>query len=107
MHTGAYMASASDGFAEQDTARRRSSRHSRQIVHDALDVALGARPHLEAREMRLEVHRQRRAQIVEAGMHLAGRRRGSGRAPPRSLGSRPASGLISARYSAMASVSQP
>ena len=38
---------------------------------DALDVGLSAGPDLEARIVRLEVHRQRRAQVAEAGMHFA------------------------------------
>ena len=38
---------------------------------DAVDVGLRAGPDLEAGMMRLQVHRQRRAQVGEAGMHLA------------------------------------
>ncbi len=38
---------------------------------DALDIGLRARPHLELRVEGLEVHRQRRAQVVEARVHLA------------------------------------
>ncbi len=41
---------------------------------DAVDVGLRAGPDLEAGMVRLQVHRQRRAQIGKAGMHLAGDR---------------------------------
>ena len=56
--------------------------------------------------MRLQVHGQRRAQVVEAGVHLAGYGAAMGARCMRSAGSRSASGRISARYSAIASVSQ-
>ena len=46
--------------------------------HDAVDVGLRAGPDLEARMVGLEVHRQRRAQIGEARMHLAADRAAMG-----------------------------
>ena len=75
-------------------------------AHDAVDVGLRAGPDLEAGMMRLEVHRQRRAQIGEAGMHLA-----ADRAAMRARGARRSAAgrrraAISLRYSAIASVSQ-
>ncbi len=72
---------------------------------DALDIGLRAGPDLEAGIARLEVHRQRRAQIVEAGMHSPQIERQWARAM-RSVGKSPASGYFSLRYSAMAQVSQ-
>ncbi len=38
---------------------------------DAIDIGLRPGPDLEAGIMRLEVHRQRRAHVAEAGVHLA------------------------------------
>ncbi len=66
--------------------------------HDAVDVGLRAGPDLEAGMMRLQVHRQRRAQVGKAGMHLAADRAAM-RARGFSFGSRPASGRVSLRYS--------
>ena len=40
-------------------------------LDDAFDVGLRARPDLVARESALQVHRQRRAQVGKAGVHLA------------------------------------
>ena len=102
----------------RDTSRRPcralrrtgTARRSREALapdrDDAVDVGLRAGPDLEAGIVRLEVHRQRRAQIGEAGMHLAARSSGNARARRGPSGSRPASGLSSSRYSAIASVSQ-
>ena len=71
----------------------------------AVDVGLSAGPDLEAGMVGLQVHRQGRAQIGEAGMHLAADRAamGAGDAIGRQ---QPGFRLRSARYSAIASVSQ-
>jgi hypothetical protein len=39
--------------------------------YDAVDIGLRSAPHFEARIVGLQIHRQGRAQIAEAGMHLA------------------------------------
>ena len=73
--------------------------------NDAIDVGLGAGPDPESRVVRVEVHRQRRAQIAEARMHFAGNRPAM-RANDRIDGEHARLRATSLRYSAMASVSQ-
>src|SRR5437762_12937391 len=64
-------------FAEQERAAglRNTFAPDRR---DAVDIGLCAKPDLEAGIMRLEIHRQRRAHVAEAGMHLAGDRAAAG-----------------------------
>jgi len=73
--------------------------------HDPIDVGLGARPDLEVGEVALKVHRQGRAHRTKARVHLPANRAAEVRFA-RSSGSKSAAGLISFRYSPIASVSQ-
>src|SRR5205807_2069331 len=76
--TGAYMASANAGLLAEEVRAVRSSQRFAPDRRHPIDVGLCTRSYLEARIVGFEVHRQRRAQVAEARMHLAGDRAAAG-----------------------------
>jgi len=76
------------------------------MVKNPIDIGMRSRPDLEAREMALQIDRQRRPQSREAGLYFSVRSSGKCARCTRSAGKRPESGITSLSYSAISSVSQ-